>query len=373
MPSDKDYYDILGVSRDATEEEIKKAYKKKARKYHPDMNKGNEEEAEKKFKEISEAYEVLMDPEKRARYDRFGKEGVKFESGGFTWDDFSHKADLEDIFEEFFGGFGRRDIFSDLFGEGRGRTRSRRTKAPRGENLRVKVDLSLEEVAEGTTKKIKVRRLEKCEECGGEGGETETCPTCQGRGEVQSRQSGLFGQFISVSECPTCRGTGKRIKNPCSYCHGEGRIRKEKQITVNIPAGVETGNFMTLRGEGNVGRRGGPRGDIVIEINVKENKNFTREKSNIRIRVPISYRMAIEGGKVKVPTLNGKVKLTVPPKTESGKVFKLKGKGLGRLRGRGKGDELVEVYIWTPDRVSRKAKKLLAELDEELEEPPEVK
>lgn len=370
--TDKDYYDILGVSRDATQEEIKKAYKKLARKYHPDKNKENKEEAEKKFKELSEAYEVLADPDKRAKYDRYGKQGVNFEHGNFTWDDFTHQADLNDIFEEFFGGFGRRGSFEDLFGGRAGKKRRRKTQKPSGEDIRIPVNISLKEVAEGTRKKIKVRLFERCKECDGKGGETETCSRCNGTGEVRTQRSGFLGQMVSVSTCPQCRGTGEIVKNACSYCHGEGRIKKEKQLTVNIPAGVESGNYITMKREGNVGRRGGPRGNIIVEINVKSDNRFTREGDNLRVEVPISYRTAITGGKVKIPTLNGKVKLNIPPGTDSGKVFRLKGKGMGNLYGRGKGDLLAEVYIWTPDKISGEARNILNELDEKLPSPPDI-
>jgi len=373
MATDRDYYEILGVSREASLEEIKKAYKRLARKYHPDMNRDNKKEAEKKFKELSEAYEVLMDTEKRARYDRFGKEGVQFEGGRFTWKDFTHQSDIEDIFADFFGNFGESSFFSQIFGTGRRTTGRKRTYYPRGENLRVRLTLTLKEAAEGTTKKIKVRLLEKCDHCGGRGGETTTCPTCNGRGEFQSVQSGLFGQFVSVSTCPTCRGTGEIIKNACQYCHGEGRTRKAKQLSVHIPAGVDTGNFITLQGEGNVGRRGGMRGDIIIEISIKEDSRFRREGNNLKVQIPISYKTAIRGGKVTVPTLDGKVKLTIPPHTKSGKIFALRGKGMGSLYGRSKGDILIEVHIWTPDKVSRKGHQLLEELDKELGPPPKIK
>lgn len=374
MTTDRDYYDILGVSRESTQEEIKKAYRRLARKHHPDVNKDNKKEAEKKFKEISEAYEVLMDPDKRTRYDRFGKEGVQFENGQFTWRDFTHQSDIEDILRDFFGDFGESDFFSSIFGGGwRSTRRDRRTYRPRGENLRVRLNLTLKEAAVGTTKKIKVRLLEKCEHCGGKGGETGKCSSCNGKGEIQSVRSGIFGQFVSVSTCPTCRGTGEVLNKACSYCHGEGRIKKEKQISVQIPAGVDTGNYITLRGEGNVGRRGGPKGDLIVEIYIREDSRFTREGDNLRMKVPISYKTAIEGGKIKVPTLDGRVKLTIPPGTKSGRVFLLKGKGMGSLYGGRKGDILVETYIWTPKKVSKKARQLIEELDNELGSPPEIK
>ncbi len=373
MATDRDYYDILGVSKDATEEEIKKAYKRLARKNHPDVSKDNKKEAEKKFKEISEAYEVLMDSEKRARYDRFGKEGVQFEGGNFTWSDFTHQADIEDIFRDLFGGFGESDLFSRIFGTETTRRRRGTRRVAVGENARIRLNLSLKEAAEGVEKKIKVRLFEKCEHCGSKGGKITTCQQCKGTGEIRNIQRSIFGQFVSISTCPRCGGEGKVITEPCRYCHGEGRIKKEKQISVHIPAGVETGNYMTLRGTGNVGKRGGIKGDIIVDISVKEDKRFTREGNNIRLRVPISYKTATMGGKIEVPTLDGKVRLTIPPHTQSGKVFIIKEKGIGSLHGGRRSDELVEVYIWAPRRLSKKAQKLLEELDKELKSPPEIK
>ncbi len=362
----------MGVSRDATKEEIKKSYKKLARKYHPDMNKDNKEEAERKFKKISEAYEILADPDKRARYDRFGKEGVYFEGGQFSWEDFTHQADLEDIFKDFFGGFGGGDFFSQIFGQGTRARTGPRAQYSVGEDLRIPLNITLKEAAEGTTKRIKVRLFEKCRHCDGKGGVTTTCSMCNGTGEVRTAHSGIFGQMVSVSTCPACRGTGEVIRDTCPYCYGEGRVKKEKQLSVRIPPGVESDNYITLRGEGNVGRRRGMRGNIIIQIKVKEDSRFIREGNNLRIKIPVSYKTAIEGGEVKIPTLDGRVKITIPPHTNSGKVFVLRGKGMGSLYGRGKGNLLAEVYIWTPKKVSRKAQGLLEELDKELGSSPEL-
>jgi molecular chaperone DnaJ len=376
MPKVKDYYETLGVSKDASTQEIKKAFKKLARKYHPDVNKENQKEAEKKFKEISEAYEVLADPEKRSRYDRFGKEGIHFEGENFTWQDFTHQEDLRDIFGDLFEnfGFGGRGggIFGDLFGQTTRTRRSRRVHKPAGEDIRIPLSITLKETAEGTTKKIKIRLFEKCERCNGKGGKTKTCSRCNGTGEVKVSRSSFFGQMVSVSTCPVCRGSGEVIQDACPDCHGEGRVKKEKQISVRIPAGVETGNYIPLRGEGNVGIRGGSKGNIIVEIRVKPDSKFKREGNNLRIKVPISYKTAIEGGKVKIPTLNGKVKLTIPAGTKSGKIFVLKDQGIGRLYGSGKGNLLAEIYIWTPDKISKKGKELLKELDKELGNPPKV-
>jgi len=374
MPKNNDYYETLGVSKDASTQEIKKAYKKLARKHHPDMNKGDTKEAEKKFKKISEAYEVLADPEKRSNYDRFGKEGVHFQGGNFTWQDFSHQDDLRDIFGDIFEGFGMGGggVFGNLFGQGGTGSRRRRAHKAPGEDVRIPLEISLKEASEGTTKKIKIRLFEQCKKCGGKGGTTQTCTRCNGNGEVQITRSSFFGQMVSVSTCPVCKGTGEVVKDACSDCHGEGRIKKEKQISVRIPAGVETGNYIPLRGEGNTGLRGGPKGNIIVEIRVKVDSKFKREGNNLRLKVPISYQMAIEGGKITIPTLNGKVKLTIPAGTKSGRIFILKGQGMGYLYGTGKGDLFAEAYIWTPDKISKKAKKLLGDLDKEIGNPPKL-
>jgi molecular chaperone DnaJ len=375
MPKNNDYYEILGVKKDASTQEIKRAFKKLARKYHPDVNKDNQKEAEKKFKEISEAYEVLADPEKRSNYDRFGKEGVHFQGRNFTWQDFTHQDDLRDIFGDLFEGFGfggGGSIFGNLFGQTTRTRESRRAHKPSGEDVRIPLEISLKEASEGTTKKIKIRLFETCKKCDGKGGTTTTCSRCNGNGEVQVTRSSFFGQMVSVSTCPVCRGMGEVVKDACSDCHGEGRVKKEKQISVRIPAGVETGNYIPLRGEGNTGIRGGPKGNIIVEIRVKPDSNFKREGSNLRLKVPISYKMAIEGGKVTIPTLNGKAKLTIPAGTKSGRVFVLKSQGMGNLYGIGKGDLLAEAYIWTPDKISKKGKELLKELDKELGKPPKL-
>lgn len=375
MPKDNDYYETLGVKKDASTEEIKRAYKKLARKHHPDVSKDNQKEAEKKFKEISEAYEVLADSEKRSRYDRFGKEGVHFEGGNFTWQNFTHQDDLRDIFGDIFENFsfgGGGEIFGDLFGQTARTGRTRRVHKPPGEDVRIPLEITLKEAAEGTTKKIKIRLFEKCERCDGRGGTTTTCSRCNGNGEVQVSRSSFFGQMVSVSTCPVCRGMGEVVKDACPDCHGEGRVKKEKQISVRIPAGVETGNYIPLRGEGNAGIRGGSKGGIFVHISVKEDEKFQRDGSDLRIKVPVSYKTAIEGGKVTIPTLNGRVNLIIPPGTKSGKIFALKGQGMGNLYGMSKGDILAEVYIWTPEKISKKAKSLLEELDKELGSPPKV-
>ena len=375
MASKRDYYEILGVPRNASPEEIKKAYRRLAKKYHPDLNPDNKEEATEKFKEISEAYEVLMDPEKRALYDRYGHEGLSgaFKQGNFTWEDFTHFSDLEDIFGDLFGG---GSLFDFFFGTGRRGERREYRRRPQGEpggNIKVVVPLTLKEIAEGVTKEIKLRKYVVCPHCNGTGGKTETCPTCGGTGQIRRTQRHIFGEFVSVSTCPTCRGSGEIVKEPCKYCHGEGRIKKEKKIKVKIPPGVSKGNYITLRGEGHAGRRGGPPGDIIVLIDEKKDNTFIRDGFNIILNLPISFKTAVLGGNVEIPTLNGRKTIHIPPGTQSGHRIHLKGEGIKFMNGYGRGDLIVQVNVYTPRRVTRKAKKLLEELDSLLEKPPEVK
>ena len=306
MASKRDYYEILGVPRNASPEEIKKAYRRLAKKYHPDLNPDNKEEATEKFKEISEAYEVLMDPEKRALYDRYGHEGLSgaFKQGNFTWEDFTHFSDLEDIFGDLFGGGSLFDFFFGTRRRGERREYRRRPQGEPGGNIKVVVPLTLKEIAEGVTKEIKLRKYVVCPHCNGTGGKTETCPTCGGTGQIRRTQRHIFGEFVSVSTCPTCRGSGEIVKEPCKYCHGEGRIKKEKKIKVKIPPGVSKGNYITLRGEGHAGRRGGPPGDIIVLIDEKKDNTFIRDGFNIILNLPISFKTAVLGGDVEIPTLN---------------------------------------------------------------------
>ncbi|RKZ21822.1 molecular chaperone DnaJ [bacterium] len=361
----KDYYEILGVSRDASPEEIKAAYRRLAKKYHPDLNPENRKEAEEKFKEISEAYEVLMDPEKRKLYDMYGHEGVSqtFGEGGFTWDKFTHFQDLEDILREFFGD--RGTIFDWIFGG------EKRTEREKGGNIRVRGPLTFEEISEGAKKRIKLSRYERCPECGGKGGETGVCSRCGGRGRIREIRRSFFGYMETVTTCPVCRGSGEEIRRICNACHGEGRIRKNVTVEVRIPPGVGEGNYITLRGEGHAGRRGGPPGDLIVLIEEKPHPVFTRDGDDIKVVVPVSFTTAVLGGEIEVPVLNGrKEKIKIPPGTRPGSRFVLRGRGLPSLRGGVKGDEIVEITIWTPRKLSRKARELLERLEEVLESPP---
>jgi molecular chaperone DnaJ len=358
--SKRDYYEILGVRRDAGEEEIKKAYRKLAMQYHPDRNPGDHT-AEEHFKEVAEAYEVLRDAEKRERYDRFGHAGLR--GGGFeTVRDF--EFDLADALRTFMS----EGIFGEFFSQGRS---PRSTEARRrGTDLHIRLKLTLEEIATGVTKKIKLRKLVRCEACNGSGnarGSQEViCQFCRGTGEVRQVSRSFFGQFINVTTCHHCHGEGRVIKNPCAECKGEGRIEGDKTISVEIPAGVSTGNYITVRGEGNAGARGGPAGDVLVVIEEKEHEYFERHGDDILLDLPISITQAVLGDNVEVPTLNGKARLEISPGTQSGKILRMRSKGIPHLNGYGSGDELVRIIVWIPNKLSAQERQLferLAELD----------
>ncbi len=358
MAQKRDYYEILGVVRDAGDEEIKKAYRRLAVQYHPDKNPGNEE-AEEKFKEAAEAYEVLQNPELRSRYDRFGHEGVRaeFARGGFSGSGGEGEfVDPFRIFEEVFGS--GSSIFGDMFGESAG------GRAARGENLKCELELTLKETAYGAEKKISVARLERCGECSATGAKPGTgktvCPMCRGQGQVRSQQ--LF--FSLAQTCSTCGGEGEVIKTPCQKCHGHGRIKKERDIKVKVPPGVDTGSRLRIGGEGNVGLRGTPSGDLYVVIRVRSHEIFERHDNDISCRVPVTFSQAALGTEVDVPTMNGKFKLRVPAGMQSGKTFRLRGKGIPNVHGYGRGDQYVEVVVETPIKLSKKQRELLEQLSE---------
>ncbi len=357
----RDYYEVLGVSRDATQEEIKKAYRKLALKYHPDRNPGNKE-AEQKFKEAAEAYAVLSDEEKRAQYDRFGHAGLKGSNGGpFTG---FRDMGIEDIFSQFQDIFGDFGGFSDLFGGG---TRTRGATRSRGSDLKIRLKLTLEEIATGVSKKLKIKRWETCQACGGSGAADSSsitvCDTCQGAGRVRHVSRSFFGQFINEQICPQCGGTGKMIRNPCRVCHGEGRVKTDAVITAKIPAGVSTGNYLTLRGEGNAGPQGGPPGDLIVLIEEKEHPLFVRQDDDIYLEVEIPLHIAVNGGNIEVPTLQGRVKLKIAPGTQSGKFLRLRGKGIPHLKSHYVGDQYVRIQVRIPTNLSRREKELFNELE----------
>ncbi len=347
--ANKDYYASLGIEKGASDEEIKKAFRKLAIKYHPDKNQGNKE-AEDKFKEINEAYQVLSDPEKKARYDQFGSvdfDGSGFGSGGFGGFDFSEMGGFGDIFDSFFGGGGGR----------------KRNGPQRGADLEYTVNLTFEEAIFGVEKEISINRSEKCESCKGSGAKTgtsaKTCPTCHGQGQVRVQRQTPLGSFVSTSTCSTCGGSGKVIDEPCTTCHGKGNVRKNRKITVNIPAGVDTGNVMPLRGQGDHGTNDGPAGDLYVRINVTSSKKFTRKGNDIYIDAHISMGKAALGTEITVATVDGDVKYIIPAGTQSGTLFRLKGKGVPRVNSSGRGDQYVKVIVDIPKNLNEKQKEAL--------------
>jgi len=352
----RDYYEILGLSRDASQDEIKKAYRKTAIKFHPDKNPDNPE-AEEKFKEAAEAYEVLRDPNKKERYDRFGHQGVGGGgAGGFGGGGMS----MDDIFSQFGDIFGNSG-FESFFGGGGGGQRQRR-----GSNLRIKLKLTLEEIANGVEKKIKVKRHVTCGVCNGNGAKNgtavSTCGTCNGTGQVRKVVNTMLGQMVSANTCPTCGGEGKTVEERCQKCHGEGRLLEEEVISVKIPEGVVEGMQLSMSGKGNVPKRGGVPGDLLIVIEEVEDEELKRDGTNIVYDLHLSFIDVVLGTSIEVPTIGGKVKIKVDPGTQSGKILRLRGKGIKDLNGYGKGDQLIHVNVWTPKSVSDKEKKALEEL-----------
>jgi len=354
----RDYYEVLGLDRDASEGDIKSSYRKLALKYHPDRN-PDDAAAEEKFKEASEAYEVLSDSTKRSNYDRFGHAGVEgsFGRGGFEWSDFSHATDFEDIFGDLFGSF---------FGGGGRRARRGPSGPPQGRDLKITVKLTLEEVAKGVEKKINLNRQQRCDTCSGSGAapgsSRESCSTCGGVGQVQQVSRSFFGQSVTVTTCPTCEGEGSSISDPCPDCRGDGRVRGQTTLTVRIPAGVRSGNYIPLRGQGEVGPRGGAAGDCLVFIEEMDHDYFTRDGDDVIYQQPISFSQAALGDEVEVPTLTGKAKMKIPAGTQAGRVFRLRGKGIPDVDGRGVGDQLVQVMVWTPQELGGRERELFEEL-----------
>lgn len=346
----EDYYELLGVARNASDSEIKKSFRRLAMKYHPDRNKDSAG-GEEQFKKVKEAYEVLSDPQKRSAYDQFGHAGVDPSVGGAGGFGFS-----SDNFSDVFG-----DVFGDIFGGGR-----RRSQAQRGADLRYNLELTLEEAVAGTEAKIRVPSWRTCSECGGSGAKKGsgpvTCSTCQGHGAIRMQQG-----FFSVQQtCPACRGTGKQIKDPCRGCQGQGRTQDTKTLSVKIPAGVDSGDRIRLAGEGEAGEHNGTSGDLYVQVTVKEHPIFTRDGANLYCEVPISFPAACLGGELDVPTLDGKVVLKIPPETQTGKLFRLRGKGVKPVRGGAQGDLLCRVQIETPVHLNKDQLELIQQLDESL-------
>ncbi len=351
--SKRDYYEVLGVSRTATAVEIKKAYRRLAMKYHPDRNEGDAE-AEQRFKEVKEAYEVLSDEQKRAAYDQFGHAGVNTGAGGGPGG--GAGAGFGASFSDIFG-----DVFGDIFGGGRGTHR-----AYRGSDMQYNLEISLEEAVKGTTVKIRVPTQSVCEVCGGTGAKPgtspRTCPTCGGVGQVRMQQ----GFFIAQQTCPTCHGQGTVVEDPCPACRGHGRVRDHKTLSVKVPPGVDTGDRIRLAGEGEMGEKGGPPGDLYVQIRVKEHPIFKREDANLRCEMPIPITTAALGGELEVPTLDGKVKLKIPAGTQTGKVFRVRGRGVAPVRGGPPGDLLCQVVVETPVNLNEEQKELFEKLAESL-------
>ena len=352
----RDYYEVLGVSKSASDDEIKKAYRQLAKKYHPDMNPGDKE-AEAKFKEANEAYDVLSDPEKKAKYDQFGHAAFDPAAGGTGFDA---------------SGFDFSDIFSSFFGGG-GSSRSSRNMPMDGDDVMARITIEFEEAVFGCKKTVSFARVEACDECGASGAEKgtkpETCQTCHGTGRVTVQQQTVLGYMQSQRACSNCRGTGKIIKTPCKNCNGKGYIKVTKKLEVSIPAGIDGGQRIVLRGQGSAGRNGGSAGDLIIEVRVNPHKFFTRERNNVYCEIPISITEAALGAEIEVPTLDGKTdKLKIPEGTQSGKTFSLKGKGIPDINSKRKGDIVISVVVETPTGLTAEQKKILGEFAKTLGE-----
>ncbi len=360
----RDYYEVLGVQKGASDDEIKKAYRQAAKKYHPDLNPGNAE-AEAKFKEANEAYEVLSDKEKRSRYDQFGHAGVdpNFGAGGFGGGAGGFDFDLGDLFGSFFGGG------SGGFG-GFGGRQSNPNAPRRGEDVQTRLTISFEEAAKGCKREVEVSRVETCSECGGSGAQkgtsTHSCADCGGRGYVNVQQRSPLGVISTTKPCPKCGGKGKVIEHPCQKCRGGGRVTRHSKVEVNVPAGIDDQQVFAVRGAGSVGVNGGPRGDLRVAVFVRPHANFEREGNNVWYDLKVSFTQATLGDSLRIPTLDGDVQFELPAGTQPGKVFCLRGKGIVDVNGRGKGDQLVRVVVEIPKNVTERQKQLLTELEAEM-------
>lgn len=352
----RDYYEILGVIRTADGDTIKKAYRKLAVQFHPDKNQGSKE-AEEKFKEATEAYEVLRDPDKRAAYDRYGHAGVRGSGGGQGFGGFNF-ADALEVFMRDFGGFG-----GDIFGGGGG---ARRGQARRGSDLRVRLPLTLAEVATGVKKTLKLQVLDSCGGCNGSGAANGAaavrCTSCGGTGEIRRVQRSFLGQLVSVTPCPECGGEGQRIEDVCTKCNGRGTEQKEKTIDVDVPAGVSSGDYLTLKGQGNAGPRGAPRGDILVVMDVEDDARFLRDGNDLVYELPITFTQAALGADIEIPVITGTARVKIPAGTQSGKLLRLRGKGLPHLQGGGVGDMIVRIVVWVPTELNAEQEALLRKL-----------
>ena len=362
MADKRDYYEVLGVSKSATDAEIKKAYRKLAKESHPDLNPGDKE-AEVRFKEANEAYEVLSDSDKRSRYDQFGFAGVDPNYGGG-----GYGGGFDGSFD--FGDLG--DIFGSFFGGGFGGGSRSRTGPQRGESLRMGVTITFEEAAFGCEKEVTLERVEQCDTCQGSGAapgtSPETCSNCGGSGQVQQRRQTPMGVFATTGPCPRCGGKGKIIKTPCDACRGSGQVRRRKTVKVTIPAGIDDGQTISLRGQGNAGKNGGPAGDLLLVITVKPHQLFRREGNAVFCEAPITFTQAVLGGEMEIPTIDGKVKYDIPEGTQTGPTFRLRGKGIPNMNGHGRGDQYVTVNIETPRNLTREQKEALRKFSDTLKE-----
>lgn len=363
----RDYYEVLGVPKNADADEIKKAYRKKALEFHPDRNPGDKA-AEEKFKEAAEAYEVLSNADKRTRYDRYGHAGVDPNMGGGGFRGGSGGMTMEDIFAQFgdiFGGSG--SPFGDIFGGARGSS-GRKPMGQRGSNLRIRVKLTLEEIATGVTKKIKVKKQVPCQTCGGNGAKdrnaVQTCTTCRGSGYVRQVRNTFLGQMQTTTTCPTCHGSGEMVTANCPTCRGSGHVYGEELIEINIPAGVAEGMQLSLSGRGNAGTKGGPAGDLLVNIEEEPHEHLQRDGLNLVYELFINFADAALGTSVEVPTIDGRVKIKVPPGTQAGKIFRLRGKGLPSVQSYEKGDQLIQVNVWTPKKLTDEERHLLEKMKE---------
>jgi molecular chaperone DnaJ len=361
--SKRDYYEVLGVSKTASTDEIKKAYRKVAMQFHPDRNPGDKA-AEEKFKETAEAYEILSDADKKAQYDRYGHAGVSGAGrGGFGGG--SGGMNMDDIFSQFGDIFGE-DVFGNFFGGNQRRSGGQRNRGVRGSNLRVKLKLTYEEIAKGVTKNIKVKKYVACTTCGGSGakdkGSVQTCGTCGGNGQVRKVQNTFLGQMQTVTTCPTCNGEGTTITAKCTSCKGDGRVYADETVSIDIPAGVQEGMQMNVSGRGNAGERGGMAGDLIVLIEEEPHKELHREGLNVAYELHLSFTDAVFGTQAEVATIDGRAKIKIPAGTQSGKIFRLKGKGFPAVNSYEKGDQLIQVNIWTPQHLSSEEKAVLEKL-----------
>ncbi len=366
----RDYYEVLGVAKTASKDEIKKAYRKVAMQYHPDRNPDNKE-AEEKFKEAAEAYEVLSDDEKRARYDQYGHRGIR---GGQDFHGYSNINDIFSQFSDIFGGGGGGSIFDDFFGGGGNRRGGRRRgNGTPGADLRVNLKLTLEEISSGVSKKIKLKRYVRCSTCSGSGSEggssKKQCSACNGSGEIRNVQRSVFGQFVNIQPCTNCNGEGTVIEKPCNACKGDGRVQQEDTIKIDVPAGVMDNAYMTMRGEGHAGLRGGPNGDLIVAFQEQQHDYFVREGDNVVYDLWVSYPELVLGTEVEVPTLTGKARLKIDAGTQPNKMLRMREKGIKHYNQYGYGDQLVKINVILPEKINKRERELL----EELAKQPNVK